>query len=369
MERRTEMKKIIELPHRAFDFNCMISGLEDMLAAKTGIWLPPYLACFGGFLGFYYESNPNAAIPKRVMQGWGIGKGQYQFLSEVYGFRWEAHEGARFEEAWESMRGYIDRGFPLILGELDMFHLPYYKKFYHRIHVPIHYITLVGYDAEMERAYLLDNGHAETQCMALRELRRALNIPAGGDSQPNTYYSFDLANVPSQLQRGAIIQSILRNLGRRFLHPPVETQGIRAMQRLAREFPQWSRELTPRRWHASLRNMVTFTSSTVPMLPQRLVPFPLEPHLRVHHGMRDRFADLLDEIAQKEGLPDCRNAAAAFRESGLLFQEMTDAITEFLAAWFKTARVAQPLDRVPPILSRIAEIETSAFGILEALPE
>ncbi len=142
--RRIRVRRSIELPHRAYDYNCMISGLESLIEKERAIRFPDRLMFLASFIGFGYEWTQRTDMPRRVLPGAGIGAGQYKFLAPIFGYDWSGSEGGSFEAAWTVLKSLIDKGTPAILGALDMFHLPYLSKFYHRIHVPIHYVTLVG---------------------------------------------------------------------------------------------------------------------------------------------------------------------------------------------------------------------------------
>ncbi len=83
-----------------------------------------------------------------VFWGNGTGQPQHDLLADIIGLHVDiVQKTESFSTAWKQACESIDRGIPVILGLLDMFHLPYYPRFYHRIHIPQHYVLLVGYDA------------------------------------------------------------------------------------------------------------------------------------------------------------------------------------------------------------------------------
>ena len=359
------MRRVLEMPHRAYDYNCMMSGLESLIEKERGIRFPERLMLLGSFIGFGYERTTRSDLPRRVQPGSGIGAGQYAFLAPIFGYAWSSSGGEPFPAAWSALKSLIDGGVPAILGELDMFHMPYLRKFYHRIHVPIHYVTLVGYDDERDSALVLDCGRPTAQEVPLRDLSRAMDVEAFGDSEPNTFYWFDFGDPPKEAASLKIaIAAVLRRRGAAFLEPADESAGLPALRRLIRELPQWEKELTPKGCAQCLRHFATHTCSAAPMPPQKLVFFPIEEPFRVHQALRDRFASVLAEVAKTHGLSGCAEASELFGESGPLFQDVTDRIAEFLAAPIKTRTARRRLAEVPAVLTSIAGIETRAFTAL-----
>jgi hypothetical protein len=362
------MRRIIELPHRAYDYNCMISGLESLIEKERSIRFPERLLLLASFIGFGYERTPRADLPRRVLPGSGIGAGQYGFLAPIFGYEWVRSEGGAFQAAWTALKSLIDRGAPAILGELDMFHMPYLRKFYHRIHVPIHYVTLVGYDDEQETAIVLDCGRTEAQEVPLRDLSWAMDVERFGDSRSNTFFRFDFGDAPKDAATlRSAIAAVLRKRSRAFLEPAHESEGLAALRRLIEEFPEWEKEMTASRRAGCLRHFATHTCSAAPMPPQKLAFFPIEEPFKSHQGLRDRFAAVLADVARVHGFDGCAEASAQFRESGPLFQDVTDRIADYLAAPFKTKAVRNRLAEIPAVLTSIVEIESKAFAALSRI--
>ena len=54
-----------------------------------------------------------------------------------------------------SRKNEIDEGYPVVLGPLDMFYLPYLKM-YHTEHIPIHYVMMIEYDEEKNCVLIYD---------------------------------------------------------------------------------------------------------------------------------------------------------------------------------------------------------------------
>jgi hypothetical protein len=163
------MTRAIDLPHRAYDFNCMMSGLESLVEKELGLRMPERFLFAASFIGFGFERGGGEGPamtrpPRRVLPGSGIGRGQYAFLAPVFGYAWSMREGGDFSRAWDLIRDLVDRGVPAVIGEIDMFHLPYLRKFYRRIHVSDHYATVVGYDDSAQEALLLDCGRPGEEC-------------------------------------------------------------------------------------------------------------------------------------------------------------------------------------------------------------
>ena len=139
--------KLIELPHKVCGVTCMINGLEDLYEKETGVRLPDWLLLdLSGLLGFVYVKNKNVPTPRMVFWGAQVARRQYETLADVVGFTWDMVENRSFSYTLKRAKASIDQGTPALLGALDMYHLPYYEKFYHNFHVLIHHVLMVGYD-------------------------------------------------------------------------------------------------------------------------------------------------------------------------------------------------------------------------------
>ena len=192
--------KLIELSHKVCSYSCMINGLEDLYEQKTGVRLPDYLFLhLSGLLGFVYIKNKNAPTPRMVFWGSNIARYQYEALADVVGFRWQMMSDRSFRFTLKRAKKAIDRESPALLGALDMYHLPYYEKFYHNFHVPIHHVLMVGYDDAQETVFVLDCDRPDVQSIPYLDLEQAWNVHISGLGKKNTFYTFDfnvnVANV------------------------------------------------------------------------------------------------------------------------------------------------------------------------------
>lgn len=348
------MKKI-GLPHKVLDYCCPINGLEDQYEWKTGVRLPGFFLMDLSNIGFIYLKQKRAPAPRMIGWGDGVGAAQYEFLADLVGFRVRRSEGRPFDEAWREAKDSVDRGLPPILGFLDMFHLHYYPKFYHRFHIPHHFVTLVGYDEAEGAALIQDNGVAEVQALPLDELRQAWNVRIPGLGKKNTFHSFEFG--PSIATPDEIAAVGLRKRARLFLESPAGFMGLRGMRKAAPEFPLWKSELDKAQLAESLRYLATFSCSVVPNPPQRLLPYPLG-YEDPHRGIRDRFAGELAALARRLDRPAWGQAAGLLQESGALVGKLTEAAVGAILG------DDGAFDAAPGLMGKIADIEERAFGLL-----
>lgn len=319
--------KLINLPHTVTDFTCPVKGIEDLYEWKTGVRLPDYFLMPLSMIGFTYIKQKLAPAPRMVFWGNATGRPQHDFLGDVIGYHWTCMEGKGFKTTFEAVKTNIDIGSPVILGLLDMYHLPYYPKFYHNVHIPQHYVLLVGYDDENRQAYVFDNGLPAVQAISFTDLQSAWDVHVPGQGLKNTFFcpvfNPTIAN-PEQIARNG-----LQKRAQFVLNPPVKFMGIPGLKKFASEFPKWEVELTPQELHESLQHLVTFTCSMVPMPPQRLLPYPIG-HTDLHQSTRDRFAELLSTLAGQHHMSAWEQAALSFRESGRYISELTDMACNYL---------------------------------------
>lgn len=362
------MKKI-SMPHKVLDYCCPVNGLEDQYEWKTGVRLPGFFLMDVSNIGFIYLKQKRAPAPRMVGWGDGVGSSQYEFLADVMGFRLRRSEGLPFDEAWGEARDSVDRGLPPILGFLDMFHLRYYPKLYHRHHIPHHFVTLVGYDEAGGAALVQDNGASEVQTLPLEELRLAWNVSVPGLGKKNSFHSFEFGGRIAAADEIAAVG--LRKRARLFLESPAGFMGLRGMRKASAEFPHWRRELGEAQCIESLRYLATFSCSVVPNPPQRLLSYPLG-YEDPHRGIRDRFSGELAALAGRLDRPAWDKAADLFRESGALIGTLTEVATEAIlgetGAVNGVAGVASGIDvfegAAAGLMDRIADIEERAFGLL-----
>lgn len=345
----------IDLPHKILDYSCPINGLEDQYEWKTGKRLPGFFLMDVSSIGFTYIKQLRAPAPRMIMWGSGMGKNQYEFLTDVIGFKVSQTAGKSFRSTWQIAKAQLDQGKPVIIGLVDMFHLPYYEKFYHRYHIPQHFLQLVGYDEKTDCALVQDNGLPGVQSVPLNDLQPAWNVHNPGQGIPNTLYTFQfdqhIADISDIVHKG------LKKRAQVVLNPPVGFMGIRGMRRMGADFANWSKELTDSQLIESLRFLATFTCSVVPNPPQRLLPYPLG-YSDPHQAIRDRFSTNLFELAEEYSEPSWQQSADLLKQSGEQIRKLTDtAVSVILGDRDK-------LQDVPALMNQIANLEEEAFSLL-----
>ncbi len=345
----------LRLPHKVADYACPINGLEDMYEWKTGTRLPGFFLMDLSMTGFMYIKQKNAPCPRMVFWGSGTGRPQHELLGDTMGYTFTFSEDTAFSTAWKQVCASIDRGTPVILGLLDMYHLPYYPKMYHRMHIPQHYVLLVGYDTEKQMAFVQDNGHPDVQSVPLSDLREAWNVNNPGQGKKNTFCIVEFGSRIAPLEE--IARQVLKKKAEWMFNPPVGFMGISGMRRLAADITNWEGELSPEQLKRCLSDLATFTCSVVPMPPQRLLPFPMN-HVDPHQAVRDRFSSALVEFGAQFNEPTWVEVAGYLAKSGRLIGQLTDLIVDQLLA------SAFDLKPAAELITRIAENEEKAYSLL-----
>jgi hypothetical protein len=160
-------------------------------------------------------------------------------LAELLDADFTEIENRAFKFSWGKARDAVDAETPPVLGPLDMFHLHFYEGIYHKRHIPIHYVLLVGY--EDEKAYVHDTSKEDVQAISLDELRLAWDVNVPGLGKRNRLAVID---VPREFPpTAALIRKSIADACQTMLHPPVSMMGIPAMRKVAREIARWPEEL------------------------------------------------------------------------------------------------------------------------------
>jgi hypothetical protein len=348
--------KLIELPHKVCGMTCMINGLEDLYEQETGIRLPDWLLFYlSGMLGFVYVKNKNAPTPRMVFWGMQIAKYQYEALADVVGFQWQMVEGRSFRTSFARAKESIDQGTPALLGAVDMYHLPYYEKFYHKIQVPFHHVLMVGYDDAQEAILVLDCDRAEVQPIPYADLELAWNVHIPGMSKRNTFYTFRFNGQVADVE--TIAREGLRKHSAFMLDPPTSMFGIKGKRKLARELPKWPDELGSEQTDVCLRHLAEFTG-VPPMPPFRLIGWAGD-EPEDHTAGRVGFAGLLRQLARDYQVPAWDTAAVLFEQSGQVLESLTEMVVDYVLDNGDTLQPAAEL------VVQIADLEEQAFRLID----
>jgi hypothetical protein len=344
--------KLIGLPHKVCGMTCMVNGLEDLYQARTGHRLPDWLLFYAsGMAGFSYLRFKRSPVPRLV--GWGtIPRYQYKTLEGIVGFGWSTLEGRSFGFAFARAKEYVDQGTPVILGAVDMYHLHYYKEFYHHHHVPIHYVLMVGYDDEREVVLVHDCDRPDVQEIPYADLQLAWDVDVPGLSKKNTLFAFEFGDHVGNVE--TIVREGLRNKADTMLDPPTSMFGVKGMRKLARELPGWPDELDEVHLDASLRWLAEYTG-TPPQAPNRLTGLDAPDK---HDGGREGFGRLLDRLAEDYGEAAWAEAADLFRQSGQGLAALTDAVVDVILG------ERDSLQPAADWVSRVADLEEQAYGLV-----
>ncbi|MFZ5916961.1 MAG: BtrH N-terminal domain-containing protein [Chloroflexota bacterium] len=332
------MGQILTIPHRLKDGLCPVNGIRDLVHWRAGRdWANEFLWGLGQGGGFAYLRINPADPPRQVYWGTATPR-QHRYLAELFGAGFTESENRAFKSSWLKAREAVDAGTPPVLGPLDMFHLPFYQDLYHKRHIPIHYLLLVGYDDE--HAYVHDTGQEEVQALPLDELRQAWDVNVPGLGKRNRWVVLD---VPQNLPpTGALIRKSIADECQTMLHPPVSMVGIPAMKKVAREMAGWPEELGEDKAARCLRQVREYLNSP--------------PDVEGHHltAGRDLYVAFLQQAGVMAGL-DFSAAIRWLGESLAIIPEIAGAIGR------------GDLAQAAAGFGRIAEREAAAFDELSRI--
>ncbi len=326
------MRKLITLPHRVCDSTCFWNGLEDMFEWKDTNYPDFLLPSVGGMSGFAYLSFKKAIPPHQVYWG-ACPKYLLHDLAQIIGFNETVVEGKTFKSMFTQLKEFIDDGQPVMAGALDMYHLHYFPYLYQKIHVPIHYVLVVGYDDAEEVVFVQDCCCKEVQRVSYAEFEQSLSVSTPGMSKKNTFRAFAFPEkIPSEFEVAA---NGFRFKAEKFLKPPVSLFGIPAMHKAASAILEWNDK-------QCFEHMVAY-ATTPPMLPRTY---------ENSNGMRFRQAAVLEALGRKYAVDCWTKASVMFKKSGELIIELCKAA------------VKQNRAEVSAMLLAVAEIEEEAYKLL-----
>lgn len=328
--------KLLELPHRVCESTCFSNGLEDIVAWKGADYMPYLLPVLGGAAGFSYLRFRRANPPCMVYMGPNT-KYFMRDLAGLIGFQETVLEGRSFSFMFEKLKRSLDSEQPVIAGALDMYYLQYYRTLYGRLHVPIHYVLVLGYSDEKQQVYVHDCTHTGIKQVPYADFEKSLNVNVPGMSKKNTIRTISFsAKLPSELE---LAQKGFAAKAERFLKPPVALFGLPAIRKLAKDVLDWDNR-------ASFEHLVTY-ATVPPRIPQSF---------EGSHGMRFWQAQVLRQLGEKYSKQSWVEASGKFHESG-------EAIKELCKSALSMDKQA-----ASEALLKVAEIEEAAYKLLLSKP-
>ena len=332
------MGQLLIIPHLRRRGMCPVNGIRDLVHWRSGRdWSNEFVWGLGQGGGFAYLRFSSADPPRQVYWGTAPPR-QHKYLAELLDADYTEIENRAFKFSWGKAREAVDAGKPPVLGPLDMFHLPFYEDIYHKRHIPIHYLLLVGY--EEGKAYIHDTDKEDVQAISLDELQPAWDVNVPGLGKRNRLVVID---IPKSLPpTDALIRKSIADECQTMLHPPVSMVGIPAMKKLVREIARWPEELGEDTVAKCLRQVLEYLNSP--------------PDLEGDHltAGRDLYTIFLQEAGAMAGL-DFSRALSQLRESTTTIPRLAQAVRE------------NDLGETAACFHRIAEAEAKAYSELSKI--
>ncbi|HKM34319.1 MAG TPA: BtrH N-terminal domain-containing protein [Lachnospiraceae bacterium] len=344
----------IEVKHHLCSGCCMWSGIEDVYCTRKGVDVPEgFFFMMASFAEAKYLKYPSREIARMFSVGDGTPTHTYGNMKEILGLSYHICGEETYEQALCNVQKEIDGGNPVVMGPLDMYHLPYLKM-YHQYHIPIHYVLMVGYDTEKESVLIYDCDRENLIELSNSELEKAWNVEKNVVGDCNGYVKFQLAKELKDPQQ-ILLDSMKRKAVTQLAEKPYMI-GVTAFQKAAKDFPNWKKELTEESYRTTLMHLPEYWGR-VPKLPNRFFGAPQESKDIPFQANMDRFAYCLDAMGLKCGNETYRNAAALFAKSGHLYQDITDRIVKYVCDG------ADTLSEVPSLLLQIASLYEEAYRL------
>jgi len=316
--------KILDLPHRAVDYLCTVNGLCDIYEWKTGKRIPEELIHYSS-TGFMLLSQKRANPPKMIsLASCDIGRRQYELWKDLMGYNIIADEGKEFKGTLERIRELIDKEIPVIIFGLDMYHLEYQEKFYHKMHIPGHIILMVGYDENY--IYIYDNSKEGIHKVSYDDLKLAWEDGYLSISKKNAYFGIQFTNT--NYNRKNVLETAFKNNANSYLYSNLSFMGVRGFERFIKEFATWNTVFNKDTLRKIYIHLITYTGSVLPGLPKELDENNPEIDNNPHKASRDRLAKALKENCNELGNENWKVASKLYEESGSIIEKIIQGFVE-----------------------------------------
>ena len=337
-------EKILEFSHAPCNYTCTANGLRDVYMHKTGHYVPgEFMMVFSGFADFVYLKSKRAPLPFMVFWARSV-KEHYKGLEHIFGFRINIKAGRSFPFALNLVKKEIDKGNPIIVGPLDMFHLEYRSDLFHKKHTFAHFVLVVGYDDRREYVYVYDCDLHGRQKLSYENLKLAWGKDEPGYLKRNAVITFSLPEKTPDFKE--IVRRGLLFKAEQMLNPNTKNFGILGMRKLAKEFPSWEHHLNEKNYKMALEWMATF-SNTPPILTEEIDNFTAK---------RKELSNTIKELAELTPYHFLNDIAQNFAESG----EIIRSIAHTIINWLKHKEDRR--EEIPTLLEEIANIEEKTYS-------
>lgn len=319
-------RKLLNITHHLSSGCCMWSGIEDVYATKTNQTIPGAflfaLSSFGETSFLSFKKAENRTYMLSVADG--RTRNTYDSIKDILGLTYQISEGRTLAYALKSVKKEIDLGNPVILGPLDMFHLPYLKM-YHKYHIPIHYVLMAGYDEEKNCVLVYDCDREEIQELPQCDLIKAWQIEKNAVGDKNGFIRFHLSNEsPDKYQ---LTEICLRNKAKRQLYSKPDFVGVKAYFKIAEIFPAWKNRMSVDEYRNAVASLTEYLGR-VPKLPNEIVGIPDKDDI-CYDGNYKRLGDILIQLGEEYERSDWKQAGNIFSQCGSSIEEITVRIIRF----------------------------------------
>lgn len=332
----------------------MCSGIEDLYATRTNQSIPEgFLLALGSFGETVFIKMNNSQKPYMFSANDARPKTVYENLKDELGLDYKIIGGTTVKYAQKSIKKEIDEGYPVVLGPLDMFYLPYLKM-YHVEHIPIHYVMMIGYDEEKNVVLIYDCDRQDVIELAVSDLELAWNIEKNGVGDKNGFIKIRLdEKLPDKYTLSH--NCLLKKAERQFREKPY-ILGISAYEKIAKELPKWKKKFSEEDYRNALISITEYMGK-VPKVPNQIMEVN-EADIP-YCANYDRLAEIIRELGQEYKQDNLIKAAELFDKCGKNIETIVTYVVQYCC------NDVDRIDELPDLFLQNADYAREAYRLIQ----
>ena len=252
-----------------------------------------------------------------------------------------------------SRKNEIDEGYPVVLGPLDMFYLPYLKM-YHTEHIPIHYVMMIGYDEEKNCVLIYDCEREDVIELAVSDLELAWNIEKNGVGDKNGFIKIRLNENLSD--KYTLSRNCLLKKAERQFREKLYILGISAYEKIAKELPKWKKKFSEEDYRNALISITEYMGK-VPKVPNQIMGVK-EADIP-YCANYDRLAEIIQELGQEYKQENWIKSAQLFDKCGKNIETIVTYVVQYCC------NDVDRIDELPNLFLKNADYAKEAYRLIQ----